>query len=174
MPQELETSRLQLRPLVEHDCPFLVRLLNDPGWLRFIGDRGVRSRDDALRYLEEGPWASYSDHGFGLLAVTLRDGGDPVGICGLVQRGDLEHPDLGFAFLEAAGGQGFATEASRAVIAMAREALRLTTLLAIVDHDHRASLRVLDKLGFREEARHLIRDGRRRAKLLSLDLHAEV
>ena len=144
----LSTPRLHLRELTPADAPFILVLLNDPDWLRYIGDRGVRTESDARRYIEQGPMAMYAEHGFGLWLVELRDGGKPVGICGLLRRPGLDDPDLGFAFLPEFRGRGYAVEAAGAALAHGRAALGLGRLLAITSPGNDASERVLRKLGF--------------------------
>jgi RimJ/RimL family protein N-acetyltransferase len=149
----LETPRLALRHLAEADAPFIVRLLNDPAFLRFIGDRGVRTEADARAYLVAGPIDSYHRHGHGLYAATLRDSGEAIGMCGLVQRDFLDEPDLGFALLPEYRAAGYTWEASVGVIDHARDHLGLTRLLAITSLDNVASISLLEKLGFRLEKR---------------------
>ena len=147
-PATLTTARLCIRPLAFADAAFIVTLVNDPDFLLFIGDRGVRTVEDARAYLAAGPLASYAQHGFGLCAVTVAATGEPIGICGLLQRVELPGPDLGFAFLPAYRGRGYAFEAASAVKADAHARLGLATLLAIVDPINVASIRLLAKLGF--------------------------
>jgi RimJ/RimL family protein N-acetyltransferase len=144
----LTTARLIVRELTLSDAPFIVSLLNDPGFIRNIGDRGVRTEEDAREYLTAGPLASYARHGFGLCAVTLTATGEPIGICGVLQRDELPDPDLGFAFLPQFRGHGYACEAAAAVKADAHARLGLATLLAIVNPANDASIRLLAKLGF--------------------------
>lgn len=139
---ELRTQRLILTPAVESDAAFVLELLNDPGWLRNIGDRGVRSLDDARAYIRDRLGQS--------LWLVARDAtGEPLGMCGLVEREVLDSPDLGYAFLERHSGKGYATEAAAAVLAHVREVMRLPKLAAITDPDNKPSQRVLEKLGFR-------------------------
>ena len=145
----IETSRLRLDRLAEADAPFLLELTNDPDWLRYIGDRGVRDLASAVRYVAEGPQASYRRHGFGLYRVDRRTDGASMGICGLVRREGLDHPDLGFAFLPAYRGAGYAHEAALAVLRHAAEDLGLTRLLAVTLADNFASIALLERLGFR-------------------------
>src|SRR5262245_42217627 len=97
----LETSRLLLRRLTEDDAPFVLELVNDPDWLRYIGDKKVRNLVDACRYLQEGPLLMYQRCGHGLYAVELKSSGLLIGICGLIKREGLDDVDLGFAFLPA-------------------------------------------------------------------------
>lgn len=148
----LETERLVLRHLdAEHDAAFIQELLNTPAFLRYIGDRGVRTEADAKRYIEEGPVASYAEHGFGLFAVDLRASGEAVGICGLLRRPALADPDLGFAFLPAAWGHGYATEAAAATRAWGHEIHSLDRIVAITQSENAGSIGVLEKSGFRFE-----------------------
>jgi RimJ/RimL family protein N-acetyltransferase len=143
----LETERLALRPLTEDDDAFIVSLLNDPSFLRFIGDRGVRTAEDARGYIRRGPVVSYERFGFGLLLVALRDSGTPIGICGLLKRDTLEDVDVGFAFLSAYREQGYGFEAASAVLDDGRSSLGLRRIVAITDPDNTASVRLLEKLG---------------------------
>jgi len=142
------TPRLAVRELTHADAPFIVALLNDPAFVRNIGDRGVRTDADARAYLTAGPLESYARHGFGLCAVDLLATGQSIGICGLLQRADLPGPDIGFAFLPEFRAQGYAFEAASAVMADAFTRLGLETLLAIVNPVNEASIRLLDRLGF--------------------------
>ena len=143
----LETQRLRLHELADTDTGFIVELLNDADFLRFIGDRGVRSHDDALRYLAEGPRASYAANGFGLWRVERREDGAIVGMCGLLRRETLPHPDIGYAYLPAFRGQGYAVEAGAAVLRRGFETLGLPRILAIVTEANAGSVRVLERLG---------------------------
>lgn len=144
----LETPRLALRRFTREDADFILELVNDPSWIRFIGDKGVRSLEDARRYLEAGPIPLYEKHGFGLWAVERKPDGERLGMCGLVKRDHLAHVDLGFAFLPRHRSQGYARESAEGVLAHARDALRLTRLVAITVPANDASARLLGKLGF--------------------------
>lgn len=144
----LDTVRLRLRHLVESDSAFVLRLLNEPSFIRNIGDRGVRTLADAVRYLCDGPIASYRTHGYGLYRVEIRESGVAIGICGLVRRDYLEAADVGFAFLPEFWAQGYATESAMAVMAYAFRSLGQPRVLAIVSPSNAGSIRVLGKLGF--------------------------
>jgi RimJ/RimL family protein N-acetyltransferase len=144
----LETLRLRIRELAPADAAFILTLLNDPDFLRNVGDRHVRTLEDARRYIEAGPMASYARHGFGLCRVELRASGEAIGICGVLKRDELPGPDIGFAFLPAHRSKGYALESATAVLSHAREVLRMPRLLAIVNPDNAASIRLLEKLGF--------------------------
>jgi RimJ/RimL family protein N-acetyltransferase len=147
----LETPRLVFRRLDDDDAPFIVALLNDPDWLRFIGDRGVRTPDDARAYLLRGPLAAYARVGFGLWRVERKADGVPMGICGLVDRDGLDDVDVGFAFLPAFRGHGYAFEAASATLVHARDVLGLPRVVAIVSPDNARSVALLEKLGLHFE-----------------------
>ena len=146
-PISLETARLRLDPLTQDDSDFIAELLNDPGFLRDIGDRGVRSPADALPYLRNGPWAMYEKHGFGLLRVALRDSGEKIGMCGLLQREWLDEPDIGFSFLQRHCASGYGRESAQAVLDDAAQRLGVTRVGAIVAPYNQASVSLLEKLG---------------------------
>ena len=147
----LETQRLALRELSRGDEAFILELLNEPGFLNNIGDRGVRTLEDARGYIANSAVASYEKNGFGLYRTALKETDVAIGICGLVKRDGLDHPDIGFAFLERFWGRGYAQESAGAVLRHAHAALSLRRLLAITAPDNRASMQVLEKLGFRFE-----------------------
>ncbi len=146
----IQTERLVLRQLGLHDAEFILELLNQPSFLRFIGDKGVRSLDDARQYIQKGPRDSYDRRGFGLYATCLLDG-TPVGICGLVKRDGLEDVDLGFAFLSRYFLRGFAVESASAVLAHARQVLGLQRIVAITSPDNVGSIAVLERIGLKFE-----------------------
>jgi RimJ/RimL family protein N-acetyltransferase len=145
----LTTHRLILRQFTPQDAPFILSLLNDPAFLHFIGDKGVRTIDDARNYLTNGPIASYQRHGFGLYLVELKETGTPIGMCGLLKRDSLEHVDLGFAFMPDYRRQGFGFESASAVLSYARKDLKLGHILAITNPDNAGSINLLEKLGFK-------------------------
>ena len=147
----LETERLILRHFNPNDAPFILALLNEPSFLRYIGDKKVRTLDDARQYILNGPVATYARHGFGLYQVELKEAHTPIGMCGLLKREELPHPDIGFALLPDFWNKGFGYEAAAAVLKDARERLQLDRLLAIVNPDNEASIRLLEKLGFNFE-----------------------
>ena len=147
----LDTQRLRLRPLQLADAPFILELLNDPDWLRYIGDKNLRNLDDARRYLEQGPLTMYVRDGFGLLLVESKADGAPMGLCGLLRRDTLPDADIGFAFLPRWRGGGYAREAAAAVLEHARRELGLRRIVAITTQDNTASGRLLEALGLRYE-----------------------
>jgi RimJ/RimL family protein N-acetyltransferase len=145
----LETDRLVIREAdPKHDAEFMLELLNSPGFLRYIGDRGVRTVADAADFIETRYRQSYRDNGYGLYAVGLRETAEPVGLCGFVRRDTLPGPDLGFAFLPGHEGKGYGFESASAVMSYGRERLSLGEIYAITTLDNKASIRLLEKLGF--------------------------
>jgi len=144
----LETKRLLIREFTMDDAGFVVALLNEPAFIQHIADKGVRSKEDAKRYLEDGPLASYSEFGFGLWRVSLKDSGASIGMCGLLQRDFLDHVDIGYAFLAEHRRKGYALEAAWAVMAHATGKLGLEKIVAIVSQDNAPSIRLLEKLDF--------------------------
>ena len=144
----LETDRLILRRLNLDDAQFILTLLNEPSFLRYIGDKQVRNVEGARQYILNGPVASYERHGFGLGLVELRESHTPIGICGILKREELPDPDIGFALLPDFWSKGFAFEAATAVLQDARERLRVERVLAITSLDNDASIKLLERLGF--------------------------
>jgi RimJ/RimL family protein N-acetyltransferase len=149
--QVLETERLFLRQLSTDDAAFILALLNEPSFIQNIGDRGVRTLEDARSYLLQGPLASYARHGFGLYLVLLKETEQPIGMCGLIKRDSLADVDIGYAFLPLFWSKGYAVESAQAVKAYAGEVVGLKRLVAITDPANQGSIRVLEKLGFRFE-----------------------
>jgi RimJ/RimL family protein N-acetyltransferase len=145
------TERLRLREFAFEDAAFVCELLNDPDFITQIADRGVRTIADAERYLADGPMASYARHGFGLWGVETLDGQRSAGMCGLIRREGLSDPDIGYAFLPAFRGAGYAREAARATCALARPRFGIERLLAIVSPGNAPSIRLLQDLGFGDE-----------------------
>jgi ribosomal-protein-alanine N-acetyltransferase len=145
----LATERLVLREFVRQDKDCIYELLNTEGWLRFIGDRQIRSLEDAEYFITDRLTPSYRKHGFGFYAMLSKAHNKVIGMCGLVKREGLEHVDLGFAMLPAYTKSGFAFEASRSCITFAKNNLKLKTLAAICNTDNDASIKLLTKLGFK-------------------------
>jgi RimJ/RimL family protein N-acetyltransferase len=143
-----ETERLRVRWLSADDAAFIFALLNEPSWIQFIGDKDIRTLQDALRYIENGPVAMYARTGFGLYLVELRDTAEPIGMCGLIKRDALEDVDLGFAFLPRFWHKGYAFEAAAAVMGYGRKVLGLRRVVAILSRDNHRSSKLLEKLGF--------------------------
>jgi [ribosomal protein S5]-alanine N-acetyltransferase len=147
----LETERLLLRHLSIEDADFILELLNEPSFIRNIGDRGVRTIDGANSYILNGPVASYAKNGFGLYLVKLKETDESIGMCGLIKRDTLEDVDIGYAFLPRFWSKGYAVESARAVKQYAKNAIGLNRIVAIVDPENEGSIRVLEKIGLQFE-----------------------
>jgi len=146
----LETERLILSRLdPDRDSEFIVGLVNGPSFLRYIGDKGVRTLADARRYITDGPLKSYETNGYGLYKVELKSNLTPIGMCGLIKRDTLPDADIGFAFLEEYWGAGYAYESAAAVMSYAREKLSIKRVLAITTPDNVASGKLLNKIGLK-------------------------
>ena len=144
----LKTERLCIRKFSLNDAGFMLRLLNEPSFLENIGDKGVRTLENARSYILDGPIASYTKFGFGTWLVEDPKSGAPMGLCGLLKRDVLEDFDLGYAFLPEFWSQGYAFEAAWAVLSYARETLGLERVVAITQVDNESSIRLLGKMGF--------------------------
>ncbi|HET9906195.1 MAG TPA: GNAT family N-acetyltransferase [Anaerolineales bacterium] len=166
----LETERLILRQFSTDDADFILRLLNEPSFIQNIGDRGVRTLDDARSYILRVPVASYEKNGFGLNLVTLRETGSSIGMCGLIKRDELEDVDIGYAFLPEYWSRGYAVEAATAVKEYARTVIGLKRLVAITDPENQASIRVLEKIGLRFERMIRLSEDDIELKLLAADI----
>src|SRR5689334_16342250 len=145
----LTTDRLLLRKIATSDAAFILRLLNEPSFLQFIGDKGVRSLDDARQYILNGPVASYQKHGFGLFLVTLKSDDTPIGMCGLTKPESLRDVQVGFAFLTEFWNKGYALEAGGAVMIYGKDVLKMPRIVAITNKDNHASAKLLNRIGLR-------------------------
>jgi RimJ/RimL family protein N-acetyltransferase len=165
----LETERLMLRHAELDDAAFVLRLLNEPSFLQFIGDRGVRTLDDAAKYIAERLIASYARNGFGLWVVERKDAEGPIGISGLVRRDALPDPDIGFAFLPEFWSRGYAYESADGVKRFALDSLSLPRLLAITNADNTGSIRIVEKLGLTFQRMMSLPGDDKEIKLFALD-----
>ena len=144
----IETERLLLEHFTEDDAPFVLNILNTPGWLQFIGDRNVKTLEVAQQYTRDKLIGGYAKFGFGMYVVRLKENNEAIGMCGLVKRDHLEHADIGYAFLPEYTGKGYALEAAIAVKQFANQTLGLNPLLAIVTPANSSSIKLLEKLNF--------------------------
>ncbi|MBK6266152.1 GNAT family N-acetyltransferase [Marivirga sp. S37H4] len=143
----LETKRLRLRELTLDDVPFIVALLNSPGWLQFIGDRNVRNPEQAKQYLENGPLKSYKENNYGIWLVETKEEKNAIGTCGIIRREHLDHPDIGFAFLPEQMAKGYAYEMAHATLNYAKDKLKIFPILAIVVAENHKSISLLERIG---------------------------
>jgi RimJ/RimL family protein N-acetyltransferase len=144
----IETERLNLKLLSENDASFILELVNTPLWLQWIGSRNVNNKEDAVRYLVQGPLKSYADFGYGLFLVELKSLNIPIGLCGLVKRNELDGPDLGFAFLPSYIEKGFGFEIAKATLDYVKEKFRLEKIYAVSLAENKRSIHLLSKLSF--------------------------
>jgi RimJ/RimL family protein N-acetyltransferase len=166
----LETERLAIRQMSTEDAEFILGLLTQPSWLHFIGDRGVRTLDDARSYIVNGPIEMYARLGFGFYIVELKDAGLPIGICGLVKREYLDDADIGYALLPQYWDKGYAYEATSAVLAYGTEKLGLKRIVAITSSDNHRSARLLEKLGLRYERMVTSPDTGQEVRLFAIEI----
>ena len=141
------TPRLQLRLFTVEDAPWILRLLNSPGWLSQIGDRGIATLPQAGDWIDQRLIGNYHRQGHGFWAVERRSDGLPLGMCGLVHRPGLPEVDLGYALLPEAWGQGHAREAAAACLDHGHQVLALPRILAITRPGNRPSIDVLLAIG---------------------------
>lgn len=166
----LETERLILRRVTVEDDEFILELLNDPSWLRFIGDRGVRTLEAARDYILKSLVSMYERLGFGLYLTELKDEGVPVGICGLIKRDSLEDVDIGFAFLPQFCRKGYGYESASAVMEYGKRTFGLKRLVAITSPENYPSARLLEKLGFNFEGMVKLSDDGEEISLFASDI----
>ena len=142
-----ETPRLRIRELTIGDAEFILGLVNEPSFLENIGDKGVRNLEDARQFILEGPWASHRERGYGQFLVELKEGGEAIGVCGLLYREILDVSDIGCAFLPEFWRRGFAYEAACAVMEYGRATLGIEKIVGLTSEENVASIKALEKLG---------------------------
>ena len=147
----LETERLILQEFSIDDAEFILTLLNTPGWLEYIGDKNVRTIEDAVNYLNNVPIKSYKENGFGLWLTILKHSSTPIGMCGLIKRESLNDIDIGFALLPEYSKMGYAYEIAHATIHYAKHVLGINKVFAITDSKNISSIKLLNKLGLQFE-----------------------
>ena len=147
----LETTRLRLIEFTVEDADFVYMLLNSPTWLKYIGERGVHSPEDAEKYIRDKYMLSYKENGFGLYKVVLKDVNLPIGMCGLVKRETLDDVDIGFALHSGYERKGYAFEAASAVMNHAIKVLNIKRIVAITSIANESSINLLKKLGMKFE-----------------------
>lgn len=145
----LQTERLYLRRLTEDDAHFVYELLNSPGWLQYIGDRGITSLEKAKEYIVEKYYPSY-DNGLGNYCLVRKEDNIAVGTCGLYQRANLEYPDIGFALLPEFFGKGYAYESAKSLLEYALNQLKLPKVYGFTLPTNEASKKLLIKIGLHE------------------------
>ena len=142
-----QTERLIIEHFTPDDDTFILALLNTPSWIAFIGDRSIKTKEDAGRYLKDRLIKSYTDKGFGFYITRLKSNNEPIGTCGLVKRDSLDIIDIGFAFLPEYEGKGYGYESSDAILTFAKNELKLLRIAAITNKENERSIGLLKKLG---------------------------
>jgi RimJ/RimL family protein N-acetyltransferase len=170
MTEIIETERLILRKIEESDCEFVYKLLNSPGWLKYIGDRGINNLEDAKIYIREKVVSLYDQHGYGPYGVRTKLNNSLIGFCGLFKRDFLEDADIGFAFLPEHSGKGYAIESAVAVLEYARDVIGLRRIIAITLEQNERSINVLNKLGMVFERKIQYPDGGEELIQFSIEL----
>ena len=165
----LETERLLLRPLTLDDSDFILELLNTEGWIKYIGDRNIKTNEQARNYLENGPLKRYQTNGFGLSLVQLKTSNKSIGMCGLIKRDYLDHVDIGFAFLPDYTGMGYAYEVAKRTIQYAINELQKENILAITLPENSSSIKLLEKIGFKYDKNFITEDTREELSLYSIN-----
>lgn len=149
-----ETQRLIISKVTLKDAPFFVALMNTPSWLKYIGDRHIKTIKDAENHLENGILKSYKEYGYGFYKVTQKsEPQNSIGIVGLVKRKELEHTDIGFGFLPDFEGKGYGYESSAAIMELAKNRFKLDKIVAITNPENKSSIHLLEKLGLSYQKR---------------------
>ncbi|WJG09012.1 GNAT family N-acetyltransferase [Aliiglaciecola sp. LCG003] len=147
----LSTERTIVRRIALSDAEFILRLVNDPSWLKHIGDRQVHSLNDAETFIQQGPLDSYQKNDFGLYVYADRTSLLPMGLCGLLQRDYLSAPDIGYATLAEYRGQGLTFEAVQAVLDYEVKKAQLPYVYAMVSAHNPSSISLLKKLAMQPQ-----------------------
>jgi len=166
----IETETLVLCEQTEEDAAFILELVNSRGWLKYIGDRGIKTIDEARNYIINGAMKSYAQNGFGLYLVKIKDGDMPAGVCGLIKREGLEHVDIGFAFLDKYSGKGYAFEAASAVMRYAKDVLQLSIIAAITTADNEPSIKLLNRIGLTYKGMVMLPQGEEKLMLFESEV----
>ena len=142
-----QTERLLISKFTVNDAAFFLELANTPSWIQYIGDRNLKTVEDAEKYLKDGTLKSYLEHGFGFYKLEIKETKEPIGTCGLVKRAELENVDIGFALLPKYEGRGFGFESAEAVLKLAKDTFCLESVLAITLPNNKNSIKLIEKLG---------------------------
>ncbi len=149
---------ITLSELSTSDAPFIYELMNDPMYIVNIGDRGIHTHHDAELYLTEGPLSSYNTLGFGLWKVTLNETLNPIGICGILQRDYLDHPDIGYATLSRYRKLGLTFKAILATLSYYKANFEGDKLYGLTQPNNKTSQALLIKVGFRHKETSIINE----------------
>ena len=143
-----ETQRLIITKVDLQDAPFFFELMNTPHWIKYIGDKKIKTVTHAKAHLKKGILKSYRKDGFGFYKVLLKSENlKTIGICGLVKRKELEDVDIGFGFLPDYEGKGFGYESSIEIMKLAQNKFKIKKVAAITSPKNVNSIKLLEKLG---------------------------
>lgn len=170
---QIETERLLIRDLRSADDAFILELVNEPAFHQNIGDKGIRDLEGARSYIQNAGPGNYERLGFGMYLVMLKNSGIAIGICGILKRDFLEHPDVGFAYTASNWNKGYGTEATKAIIHWATTSLGIRTLAAITAITNPASVRLLEKSGFKSHGEQYFPGRKEKLHLLTIDFSTE-
>ena len=144
------TARLALHEFTTVDAAFIIELLNSESYIKYIGRRNIHTPEEAKKYIADNFEKSYTEKGFGFYVMELISDKSPIGICGIVKRDWLDDVDLGFALLPEYEGKGYANEASQAMLDYSLTVLNIKKIAAITMKENRGSIKLLKKLGLKE------------------------
>ncbi|MFT4416858.1 GNAT family N-acetyltransferase [Fredinandcohnia humi] len=165
----IETERLILRWGTEKDAPFILELLNDPTWIHYLGDRGIKTIEQATEYISSSLLEMYKNFGFGLYIVVHKEDGIPVGICGLLKRDSLEDVDLGFAFLSKHQRKGYGFEAAVATLKYGKDFFDFKKIVAITSMKNSNSSKLLEKIGMKYDRMVLLPHDQEELRLYKIE-----
>ena len=149
-----ETQRLIISKITLQDAPFFLELMNTPHWLKFIGDRKIKTINDAEKHLRKGILKSYDENGYGFYKLQLKDENNKtIGVSGLIKRKELEYTDIGLGFLPDYEGKGYGYESSVKIMKLAQHKFNLKKIAAITSPINKNSIKLLEKLGLTFEKR---------------------
>lgn len=163
----LTTKRLVIRKITLNDAPFILELINDKDWISNIGDRNVKTIEEAEAYISETFLKTYQESSFGFYGVAIKNSGQLIGTVGLIDREGIDHVDVGYGLLPAYRGKGYAIEATKAMYNYGYDTLSIDKIVAIVNPDNDDSIKLLKKLGLTFEKMVKLPDEEKDIKLFS-------
>ena len=146
--QIAETKRLILSKITTNDAAFILELMNSPGWLKYIGDRNIKTVEAATVHIENNQLKCYKTYGFGYYKIQIKaENLKTIGTCGLLKRDELEHVDVGFSLLPNYHGKGYGFEAVTEIMNLAKSEFNMKRICAITLPINKPSIHLLEKLG---------------------------
>ncbi|MDT0552937.1 GNAT family N-acetyltransferase [Urechidicola vernalis] len=154
----LETDRLHILKFTLKDAPFIFELVNSPNWLKFIGDKNVKSLKDAEQYIQEKLLNQYKHFGFSFYLVRTKSKQKPIGMTGFIKRPSMQDVEIGFSFLPNSSGKGYALESSKAILKYGKSHLKIEKVVAITDQKNTRSQKLLERLGLEKQGEIILPD----------------